>query len=162
MDQFIGLNKGCSRNRGYGLEGVDCCFNRPYDDQTYKSIHLETEAKLYIQDCIKKGSIELVWSFILDFENSVNPYKERKEAIKEWRLISVHNVKASDTIRNYGKDIESTYKLKPKDALHLACAIEAQCEYLLTTDKFFIRKTSMLDKIIVINPLDFISILEER
>lgn len=140
----------------------NCCFNRPYDDQTYKTIHLETEAKLYTQDCIRSGLLELVWSFILDFENSVNPYKDRKEAIKEWGLIAVDNVKASENIRNYGKNIENLYKLKPKDALHLACAIEAQCEYLLTTDRIFIKKTSMLDNIIVINPLDFINILEER
>lgn len=76
--------------------------------------------------------------------------------------MSFNNVKASDTIRNYGKEAESSYKLKPKDALHLACAIEAQCAYLLTTDKFFIKRTSRLDKIVVINPLNFISILEER
>ena len=28
----------------------NCCYNRPYDDQTYIRIHLETEAKLHIQE----------------------------------------------------------------------------------------------------------------
>ena len=27
----------------------NCCFNRPYDDQSYLIVHLETEAKLFIQ-----------------------------------------------------------------------------------------------------------------
>lgn len=30
----------------------NCCYNRPYDDQTHIRIHLETEAKLHIQDMV--------------------------------------------------------------------------------------------------------------
>lgn len=33
----------------------NCCFNRPYDDQSQIRISLETKAKLYVQDCIKRG-----------------------------------------------------------------------------------------------------------
>lgn len=29
-----------------------CCYNRPHDDQSFKAISLEAEAKLYIQDNI--------------------------------------------------------------------------------------------------------------
>ena len=28
----------------------NCCFNRPYDDQTQIRISLETQAKLYVQE----------------------------------------------------------------------------------------------------------------
>ena len=28
----------------------NCSYNRPYDDQSQMRIHLETQAKLYIQD----------------------------------------------------------------------------------------------------------------
>jgi hypothetical protein len=31
----------------------NCCFNRPFDDQTQRKIALESEAKLYVQDEIK-------------------------------------------------------------------------------------------------------------
>lgn len=31
----------------------NCCFNRPYDDQTQIRISLETQAKLYLQDLVK-------------------------------------------------------------------------------------------------------------
>jgi predicted nucleic acid-binding protein len=140
----------------------NCCFNRPYDDQTYKTIQLEAEAKLYIQDCIKNGQIELVWSFILDFENSANPYEERKESIKEWKSLSIEHIKAMEKVGNYAKKLEISYKIKPKDALHLACAIEAKCEYLLTTDKIFLKKANQLKDIIVINLLDFIAVWEEK
>ena len=61
----------------------NCCFNRPYDNQRYEIIRLETEAKIFVQNCIKSNPIKLVWSFILDFENSENPYKEKRESINE-------------------------------------------------------------------------------
>lgn len=38
----------------------NCCFNRPYDDQTQIRISLETQAKLYIQDLVKKKKLGVV------------------------------------------------------------------------------------------------------
>lgn len=52
----------------------NCCYNRPYDDQTYLPISLETQAKLYVQDLIKQKKIDLATSYILDYENSANPF----------------------------------------------------------------------------------------
>ena len=48
----------------------NCCFNRPYDDQTQIRISLETQAKLYLQDLVKKKELSLVTSYILWYENS--------------------------------------------------------------------------------------------
>ncbi|CRI68154.1 hypothetical protein THIOKS1980003 [Thiocapsa sp. KS1] len=39
-----------------------CCFNRPYDDQTQTRIRLETEAKILIQEKVKRSECDLVWS----------------------------------------------------------------------------------------------------
>ena len=140
----------------------NCCFNRPYDNQTYEIIRLETEAKIFVQNCIKDNKIELVWSFILNFENSANPYKERRESIKEWRSISVENIKATEKIRNYANELQSLFGIKAKDSLHVACAIEAKCEYFLTTDKILMKKAKKLKEIKAINPLEFIMVLEEK
>jgi hypothetical protein len=63
----------------------NCTFNRPFDDQSFIRIRLESEAKLHIQEKIKSGEIELVWSYILEFENEQNPFDERKDAIKRWK-----------------------------------------------------------------------------
>jgi len=38
----------------------NCCFNRPYDDQTILSIFLETEAILFIQDLIRDEKLKIV------------------------------------------------------------------------------------------------------
>lgn len=54
----------------------NCCFNRPFDDQTSLTIRLETESKLQIQKDVQDGKLELAWSYVLDFENAANPFKE--------------------------------------------------------------------------------------
>jgi hypothetical protein len=66
----------------------NCCFNRPYDDQTNLTIEIETKAKLYIQKQIEIGKIDLVWSYVLEYENGNNPYPEKKNAIGRWENIA--------------------------------------------------------------------------
>ncbi len=39
----------------------NCCFNRPYDDQSQLRISLETQAKLYVQNLIKEKN----WNWLL-------------------------------------------------------------------------------------------------
>jgi len=135
----------------------NCCFNRPYDGQTYLLVQLEAEAKLFIQQAILHKTFELAWSYILDYENAANPYHNRKQAIAKWKKIAVLDVDASETVVNRGKEI-MLKGVKKKDALHIACAIEAKCDYFLTTDKKLL-KTSF-DEIIIASPIDFIKILE--
>lgn len=59
----------------------NCCYNRPYDDQSQMRISLETQAKLYVQRLVREKKIELTVSYVLDYENSDNPYKMRKNSI---------------------------------------------------------------------------------
>jgi predicted nucleic acid-binding protein len=46
----------------------------------------------------------------------------------------------------------------PKDALHLACAELAQCDYFITTDDKLIKKTGNEKNLRVVNPVTFIEI----
>ncbi|MDD2215260.1 MAG: PIN domain-containing protein [Eubacteriales bacterium] len=135
----------------------NCSFNRPFDDQTQMKIRLETEAKLFIQNEILKGNFELVWSYILDYENSENPYEQRKETIQAWKDIAVLDCEADDKVILLAEKFESM-GLKAKDALHLACAVIGKCQYFITTDAKILNK--QVDLIEIINPLDFIRILE--
>ena len=59
----------------------NCCFNRPFDDQSSLTIRLETEAKLHVQDLIQIGQLSLGWSYVLNYENAANPYNERRQEI---------------------------------------------------------------------------------
>ncbi len=70
----------------------NCCFNRPFDDQSQIRIKLEAEAKLYIQEKIRQNALELVWSYILDLENQANPFEERKNAIQEWKELAIEDI----------------------------------------------------------------------
>jgi hypothetical protein len=50
----------------FGMIYMDlCCFNRPFDDQVSKSIYLETEAKLFIQEMIRKKELSLALFHLL-------------------------------------------------------------------------------------------------
>ena len=63
----------------------NCCYNRPYDDQTQLRISLESQAKLNIQTRIKNGEIELATSYMTSFENSENPYEMRRSNILDFQ-----------------------------------------------------------------------------
>jgi len=142
----------------YKLYLDNCCFNRPYDDQSYLAIYLETEAKLFIQKEILNGRFNLVWSYILDYENSVNPYENRRKSITAWRKLSVMDIDVSDEIVECAEKIASK-GIKKKDALHIASAVYAKCDYFLTTDKGLLNK--QFEELKIINPLDFIKIIGE-
>lgn len=133
----------------------NCVFNRPFDDQTSISIKLESDAKLYIQEEIYKGKLELVWSFILEYENNQSPYQEKKETILKWKKLSKLFVEPSEGV----KDLALQYEIdgiKSKDALHLACAIFAQADFLITTDHKFKSKAKEIKHLQVVSPIDFI------
>jgi len=138
----------------------NCCFNRPFDDQSSIRVKLETDAKLYTQLQIKTGKIELAWSYILDFENEANPFIERKSTVEKWKRLSVVDVVENETILSLAARF-SVYGLKAKDALHVACAVEAKCSFFLTTDDIVLKKMSGKSEIVVINPTEFIKIIEE-
>jgi len=134
----------------------NCCFNRPFDDQKQIKIHLETEAKLFIQQKILEDEYELVWSYILEYENSMNPFEARKKAIIEWKSIAKIDIKHSENVFAFAQ--QSTDKgVKPKDALHIACSIEAQSDFFITTDKRLLKFNSRIKGIRMINPINFIN-----
>lgn len=132
-----------------------CCFNRPYDDQSQNSIHLETEAKLMVQEKIKVGKINLCWSYILDFENNANPFIEKQIEIQKWKKIATSFVDESSQIISTMENL-TFIGLKPLDALHLSCAISLECQYFLTVDKGILNKSNKIKNIIVLNPVNFI------
>ena len=142
----------------------NCCLNRPYDDQTHETIRLETGAKLYVQNEIRRGEIELAWSFMIDFENSENPNVDEKEMIAEWKHLAKIHVAAADSILRKGRELESTFGIRAKDALHVACAMDGRCGHFLTTDKQLLRKFAgnQLYGLRILNPIQFIYQMEEE
>ena len=137
----------------------NCCFNRPFDDQANIRIRLETEAKLYIQEKIINKEIELAWSYILDYENRFNPFEERRDTIDRWKSRAIVDIEETTDIIDNAQSIQRL-GVKSKDALHVACSIEAKCEFFFSTDDILLKKLSGFDKIKALNPLSFLTILE--
>ena len=130
-------------------------FNRPFDDQSNIKILLETEAKLKIQEYIRSGLYELVWSYILEYENAKNPFQERREQIWKWKKYAYIDIEAEADIIDLAQMLNQQ-GLKKLDALHVACAITAGADYFLTTDKGILKKAYVIKHIRVKDPIDFI------
>jgi len=133
----------------------NCCFNRPFDDQSQIRIRLEAEAKLRIQVDIRERKFELVWSYILDAENKANPFEERERAIREWKQFASMNIKENAAVLEKAKDLKRQ-GIRSKDALHVACAIIAGCGYFLTTDDKIINKKDAVPELSLTDPIGFI------
>ena len=136
-----------------------CTYNRPFDNQNNIKNQLETLAKLYIQDQIRQGKYDLVWSYMSDFENANNPNIENKKSIQLWENVSKYKCKSSENVLMLGTKIMEI-GIRANDALHIACAIDSQCEYFITTDAGLTNKEIEGTKII--NPIDFVRKMEER
>ena len=107
----------------------------------------------YIQNEILNKTYELAWSFMMDYEISSNPFLDRKTAFLNWKNIAIVDIDPIEEILIKGKEL-SNKNIKRKDALHIACAINAECEYFLTTDVKILNKD--ISEVILINPLDFV------
>lgn len=137
----------------------NCAFNRPFDDQSYIRIRLETEAKLYIQGQIKDGHLELVWSYILDFENAQNPFSDRRTAIKKWIAFCAIDIVETPALIEKAKQLLA-FGIKSKDALHIAAAVAANADYFLTTDDKLLNKTDLIKDVKLMNPIEFVKVLD--
>jgi predicted nucleic acid-binding protein len=140
----------------------NCCYNRPFDEQNQMRIFLEAQAKMYIQDLIILKKLDLVYSYMSVYENNDNPYENRRNIILDffnnaslfvdfyiWEIIE----KRAEIIMKSG--------IKNKDAIHISCALEAKCDYFITTDDKILKNYKGND-IIICSPINFISDWEEK
>jgi predicted nucleic acid-binding protein len=136
----------------------NCCYNRPFDDPTIGTNFIEAEAKIFIQTLVKFGEIDLVYSAISIEELQASTFEDSKTEILEYiRRYAEYYLQTdlhSDIIEITEKIMSTGVKLK--DASHTACAIAANSDYLITTDKRLLKYKD--DRIKIINPLDFVAI----
>ena len=138
----------------------NCCYNRPFDSQKDRAICAETQAKMFIQSLIKYKSVELVYSAISMLEIAESPFEENRRSISCFieenakYYVSMESNKVAITLTD--EVIQAGVKLK--DASHVACAIVANCDYLITTDKRLLKCRD--ERIKIVSPMDFIGIWE--
>ena len=136
----------------------NCCYGRPFDNQKDLTIKAETQAKLFIQSLVKYKVIELVYSSISIHEIIDIPFEETRHFILDFvennAKYYVNNDSNERAILLTEEIMQTGVKLK--DASHTACAIIANCDYLLTTDKRLLKYQD--DRIKIANPIDFVKI----
>jgi predicted nucleic acid-binding protein len=133
-------------------------YNRPFDDQGQTRIRLETEAFLSILEKAISGAIIIIGSSVLTYENSQNPFVERKDRVSSYLSIASKFIRLNDSIKKNALSLESI-GIDPIDALHLAYAEFGGAEYFLTCDDSFIKRVKKhkdMFKIEVCNLLEFV------
>jgi len=133
----------------------NCCFNRPFDNQSQLRIRLEAEAKLKIQEDIRSGSLNLIWSYLLDYENSKNPFRERRELIAKWKACATVDIEENEEILEVAASVNQ-HGIKKIDSLHIACAITSKANYFLTTDDGVLTKATLIQDVKITDPIGFV------
>lgn len=131
----------------------NCCFNRPYDDQTYLKIELETKAKLFIQNLVLTNEVDLIWSYMLDYENSKNIHTQKRAAIQKWQSLCICDIDETAEILEISKEIQKT-GIKSADSLHIACAMCAGAEYFISVDRRILSYKN--NRIEICDPIEFL------
>ena len=143
----------------------NCVYNRLYDyvevsdegDNLFDVLQMDHEkrAVLKIINRIKSGIYDGAYSFMSEYENNRNPFEYKRSEILKFlhycKIYVPYDVKAllQDKIISF----MNNYNLHYQDAVHLACAVYADCDYLLTVDKRFINAYKG-SEINIINPID--------
>lgn len=137
-------------------------FKRSFDDQSSLRVRLETVAIEVIFADLAKGRYEFPWSFILDYENSINPNLERRAAASLLAQDASFTINPTEKILERAKFFEKI-NIKSRDALHLACAEISSCEFFLTCDDKFLKKTRQLKiGLSAMGPVEFINLEETQ
>lgn len=134
----------------------NCCYNRPFDDQTQERIHLESEAILTILQRRQVGVFKIVGSNILELEMERMHDMTKKQKVKELYKVADLHINYTENIKKRSKEIMELSKIRTFDSLHIAAAEEAKADVMLTTDDKLERMAERLElKVRVMNPLKF-------
>ena len=135
-------------------------LNRVFDDQTQPRIYLEATAMLLVFTLLENGKISLVSSEALRYENSRNPFTDRRlfvnAVLQKAKIIQT----LGTAILRRALEIETTCGIKGFDALHLACAEKVKAGYFITCDDKILKRYS--GKLTVMNPIDFARLLVQE
>lgn len=134
----------------------NCCYNRPFDDQTQERIHLESEAILTILQRGQTGVYKIVGSNILELEMERMQDAIKKQRVKELYKVANIHVCYTEEIKRRSQEIMKISKIHTFDSLHIAIAEKAKADVMLTTDDKLEKMAERLDlKVRVMNPLKF-------
>jgi predicted nucleic acid-binding protein len=134
-----------------------CCYCRLFDITDQIDVIQEVGRIRYVIRNRFSGKYIIVGSGVVTHEISQNPdVKERRIIERLYNTIIGDEAQMTAQSAKRAAELE-TKGLKPMDARHLAAAEAMGANYLLTTDKDFIKKCSQPNytTVKVINPINF-------
>jgi predicted nucleic acid-binding protein len=139
-----------------------CSQQRPLDDKKQIRVALEAEAISGVLALVETGQLDLVSSEVLQFETSQIPHPVRREHAQAISRLASTFIEMDDHIETRARQLV-TQGIKPMDALHLASAEAASCDYFCTCDDRFLRRAQEVADLETkaVSPLDLVKELEE-
>jgi predicted nucleic acid-binding protein len=138
-------------NGTVGIRGISmriyldvCAIQRPFDDAGQQRILDETEVLRAVVKLIERGSIELVGSFALDYENHLNPDPTRREYTEMVLSLASERIKPSAAVERRTNAFKAV-GMGTWDAAHLAAAVEAGVNFFCTCDDRLLRLARKAD-----------------
>lgn len=134
----------------------NCVLNRPFDDQTQLRIRSETAAALQIRELIESNSLELVWSYLLDYEIARNPFVKVRNDVRKWKSLSSLYITPTASVVTSGNELLGR-GIQPIDSLHVSAAHYARCAYFISTDDGILSKLGSYGDMTVCDPMSLLS-----
>ena len=132
-----------------------CTLCRPYDDQTYARIHMETSAGQLILAAVERKLFQLVWSPVhLKEIEATTDLIERAELLNLIEKTPTSQNIDVQTIRSRAEHIV-IHGLGVADAAHLAYAESLQADLISCDDKFVKRSNIIKPAVWIGNPVAF-------
>ena len=135
----------------------NCCYNRPFDDQSQERIYLESEAILSILKRGERQQFKILGSPILKLEMNQMRDEDKKQKVRNIYQVIHEEIPYTKEVRTRSEEIMKLSKIRSFDSLHIAIAESTNADFLLTTDDKLEKMASHLDlKVKVQNPLKFV------
>ena len=133
-------------------------LNRPFDNPEVAINRLEGEVLFFIINLAEKGKVQLANSSVIEYENSLNPFLNRKAFVEEILSRTKIYQNVNTQIEKRSRQLIEKSGLTPIDALHLEAAEYTAVDLFITSDYNIIKKYK--GDLKVIAPLDFIKLYE--
>lgn len=115
-------------------------LNRFFDDPFIGANKLEREILLRVLSRAHAGTIQLVNSSVIAFENARNPFPERKQFVQQVMQSAPIFQGYTEAAAQRAEELVDACKLSLYDARHIAVAETAQVDFFLTCDYDLVKK----------------------
>ncbi len=135
-----------------------CSLMRPFDDQSFPRVRLETLAISDVMDFVQSGKIQWIAGRALYSEVSACPIYARREEVLSWLRNVSEWQEYTPIVARLAKRF-AKYNIGDWDARHLATAEAAQCDWFLSTDQNLVKRAQKVSpklSVRVANPAEFI------